>query len=71
MPDHLLTPSEVIQLLRLADDGADYRTARERLRHRLRTRQIPFVRLGRLIRFRRADIERAIEQAAVPAMSRS
>jgi hypothetical protein len=66
----LLTPNEVIAYLQLADDGCDDRTARERLRNRLRTRQIPHVRIGRLIRFRPEDIERLLETHTVAAVAR-
>ena len=64
----LLTPEQVIELLQLDADGCPRRVARERLRHRLRTRQIPFVRLGRTIRFRSEDIKKLINDNLVPAV---
>jgi len=57
MPDRqplLLTPDEVIQLLRLDDGAGD---AKERLRNLIRRQGLPVVRAGRLVRFRRTDVE--------------
>ena len=57
MPDPerpILTPEEVIQFLRL-DDGAG--KPKERLRNLIRRQGLPVVRVGRLVRFRRTDVE--------------
>jgi predicted DNA-binding transcriptional regulator AlpA len=70
MQNRLLTPEQVVSLLALDSDGCDSRTARERLRHRCRSRQLPFVRIGRLIRFRESDIAATLDRETVPAVGR-
>jgi hypothetical protein len=66
MSGKLLTPEQVIDLLAL-DDGCGPDLARERLRHRLRARQIPYVQIGKLIRFREGDIEALLQRVTVGA----
>lgn len=68
MSGRLLTPEQVIDLLQL-DDGCGPDLARERLRHRLRARQIPHVRIGKLIRFRQQDIEALFQRQTVGALT--
>lgn len=68
MSGKLLTPEQVIDLLHL-DDGCGPDHARERLRHRLRARQIPHVRIGKLIRFRPDDIDALLERQTVGAVA--
>lgn len=60
MPQNLLTPDEVVDLLRLDADGCDRETALQRLRNRCRAGQIPFVKIGRLIRFRPEQIDAVV-----------
>ena len=64
----LLTPEQVIEILQLDADGCTAEAARERLRNRCRARQIPYVKFGRLVRFRPEDIEQLIEKNTVPAI---
>ena len=66
--DEYLTPEQVIAWLQLDHDGCDREVARERLRNRCRSRQIPFIRLGRLIRFRTSDIEQVLEKNSIAAL---
>ncbi len=70
VPPKLLTPEDVIDILQLDSDGCSREQARERLRNRCRARQIPFVKLGRLIRFRPQDITRLIDDLTVDAIQR-
>lgn len=61
MPEHeplLMTPPEVISLLRLDDGAGD---AKERLRNLVRRQGLPVVRAGRLTLFRRADVNRWLD----------
>jgi excisionase family DNA binding protein len=65
-PD-LLTPREVIHILRLEERGVQ--NPRETLRHLRRTRQIAFTRVGRRILFPRAAVYDYIEQHTVEALT--
>lgn len=66
----LLTPEQVIEILQLGADGCSPETARERLRNMCRARKIPYVKLGRLIRFKATEIEEWIEQNTVAAVKK-
>lgn len=50
----LLTPDEAIAYLGLDREGGD---ARERLRNLMRRQKLPHSKRGRLLRFRRSEIE--------------
>lgn len=67
-PAKLLTPEDVIDILRLDADGCTPEQARERLRNRCRSRGIPHVKLGRLVRFKPADIQRLIDEHTIDAV---
>ena len=62
----LLTPEEVIEILRL--DARGLKDPKEVLRHLRRTRQIGFVKLGGRILFRKSDVEDFINKNAVKAI---
>ena len=57
-------------LVQLDADGCSPDVARERLRNRCRARQIPYIKIGRLYRFRPKDIATLIEESIVPATKR-
>jgi hypothetical protein len=59
----LLTPAEVIPMLRLDDRGV--RNPRESLRHLRRTRQIGFTKIGRRIFFPLAAVLDYIDRQTV------
>jgi len=62
MPENeLLTLPEAADLLRLRPAT---------LRDWVLRRRIPYVKIGRLLRFRRADVETVIEQGLVPSRER-
>lgn len=67
-PPKLLTPDDLIEILQLDADGCSPEQARERLRNRCRAGQIPFVRIGRLIRFRPEAIAKMIDDLTVDAV---
>lgn len=58
MGGELLTPAEAIAMLKL-DDGTRKRPL-EALRHLRRTRRLQYIQIGRLIRYRRSDLERML-----------
>lgn len=57
----LLTVEQAADLLNITDHF---------VRRLIRERRIPFLKVGRLVRFRRADIEAYLVQCAVPAVRR-
>lgn len=57
----LLTIEQAADLLNITDHF---------VRRLIRERRIPFLKVGRLVRFRRADIEAYLVQCAVPAVRR-
>jgi hypothetical protein len=61
--NELLTPEEVIKILRL--DARGLKNPKEVLRHLRRTRQIGFVKIGGRILFRRQDVEEFINRSVV------
>lgn len=65
------TPSSSSGELLTVEQAADYLNITDHFVRRLiRERRIPFLKVGRLVRFRRADIEAYLRECAVPAVRR-
>ncbi|MEW5765744.1 MAG: excisionase family DNA-binding protein [Acidobacteriota bacterium] len=59
------------EFLRVEEAGKLLKLTRGAVYTAVARRQLPFVRLGRRIRFRRSDLERHLAQTAVPAEKRN
>ncbi|MBI1352088.1 MAG: helix-turn-helix domain-containing protein [Actinomycetales bacterium] len=65
------TPTSSSGDLLTVEQAADYLNITDHFVRRLvRERRIPFLKVGRLVRFRRADIEVYLAECAVPAVRR-
>ena len=53
-------------LIDVEDAATRLGTSKRHIRHLVTTRRIPFTRVGRLIRFRTTDLDRWLDEHAVP-----
>jgi excisionase family DNA binding protein len=70
-PRRSATPSSSSGDLLTVEQAADYLNITDHFVRRLiRERRIPFLKVGRLVRLRRTDIEAYLAECAVPAVRR-